>query len=82
MYIVYILFSTTLDRYYIGYTGDDIHHRITKHNSKHIGFTGKTNDWQLKHCEEFALKAEAMSREKEIKNWKSRLRIEKLIASK
>jgi len=36
----------------------------------------------LKHCEAFALKVEAMSREKEIKNWKSRLRIEKLIASK
>jgi putative endonuclease len=69
---VYILYSISLDRYYIGYTADDISERIRKHNSNHKGFTGKVNDWQLKYTEQFEGKELAMKREKEIKSKKSR----------
>lgn len=76
---VYILFSAFKNRYYIGFTADDINERIRKHNTNHAGFTGKTGDWQLVHIEIYSTKAEAMTREKQIKNWKSRKLIEKLI---
>ncbi|MDX1270388.1 GIY-YIG nuclease family protein [Bizionia paragorgiae] len=33
MYLTYILYSDTLDRYYIGYTGDLLIERLRKHNT-------------------------------------------------
>ena len=72
----YILFSLSRDRYYIGHTGDDPEERLRKHNSNHKGFTGKTGDWQLVFKEPFETKSEAYAREREIKSWKSRKRIE------
>ncbi len=79
-FTVYILFSVTKNRHYIGYTADVMEERLRKHNSNHKGFTGGVSDWELKHTERFDTKEEAMKREKQIKNWKSRLLIEKLIA--
>ena len=76
---VYILFSATKICYYVGFTGDDLNERIRKHNSNHKGFTGGIGDWELKYSECFQTKIEAANREKQIKNWKSRLLIEKLI---
>jgi putative endonuclease len=78
-FYVYILFSISRNSYYIGFTGDNLHERIRKHNSDHKGFTGKTGDWKLVYQEGFILKVEAMNREKQIKSWKSRKLIEKLI---
>ena len=78
-YQVYILFSSTLNKYYIGFTGDDLMQRIRKHNSNHKGFTGGLADWQLMYSETYSSKAEAMKREKQIKGWKSRIMIEKLM---
>jgi putative endonuclease len=80
MFHVYILFSTTLNKYYVGYTGDDLLGRIRKHNTNHKGFTGGIGDWLLKYSEEHSTKEEAQKREKQIKHWKSRKLIEKLIA--
>jgi putative endonuclease len=55
--------------------------RLRKHNSHHKGFTGKANDWQFAYWQTYPSKEEAYRREREIKNWKSRKRIEKLIQS-
>jgi putative endonuclease len=41
-YTVYILFSIAKNKYYVGFTGDEIDERLRKHNSNHKGFTGKT----------------------------------------
>ena len=76
---VYILFSEELDRYYIGVTSN-LEERIRKHNSKHKGFTGRANDWRLVHEENYETKTAALAREREIKNWKSREMIERLLA--
>ena len=76
---VYILYSEIADKYYVGSTGDEIENRIRKHNSDHKGFTGGKGDWILKHIEYYEDKTEALKREKEIKKWKSRKMIEKLI---
>ena len=76
---VYILFSEELDRYYIGVTSN-LEERIRKHNSKHKGFTGKANDWRLVYKENYETKTAALARERQIKSWKSREMIERLIA--
>ena len=78
-FTVYILFSPSKNRYYVGYTGDVIEERLRKHNSNHKGFTGSIGDWELKYIELYTTKEEAMKRERQIKNWKSRVLIEKLI---
>lgn len=76
---MYILYSETLNKYYVGSTGDSLESRLKKHNSNHKGFTGGCGDWTLMYYEEFQSKSEALRREKEIKKWKSRKLIEKLI---
>jgi putative endonuclease len=81
IYIVYIIYSSHLDRYYIGFTGDSLVSRLNKHNSTHKGFTGKNHDWTVVYSETFATKKEAMARERQIKSWKSRRMIEKLISA-
>ena len=82
MYKTYILFSKRLNRYYVGFTGDEITERLRKHNSNHKGFTGRASDWEVKWVEEKLTESEARAREHEIKSWKSRKEIEKLINSK
>ena len=77
-FYVYILYSVTVDKFYIGYTSN-LEERIIRHNQKSKGFTGQLNDWELKYHEVFSNKHEAMTREKQIKNWKSRIKILELI---
>ncbi|MBS3993104.1 MAG: GIY-YIG nuclease family protein [Bacteroidetes bacterium] len=78
-YCIYILYSLALNRYYIGYTSD-MSARIIRHNQGGKGFTGKVNDWELVYHERFETKLEALKREKEIKSWKSRIKLQELIA--
>ena len=78
---LYILYSSTADKFYIGFTGDELIERLRKHNSNHSGFTGKFNDWQIMYSEIFESKKAVMSREKEIKGWKSKNKIISLINS-
>ncbi|RZK13119.1 MAG: GIY-YIG nuclease family protein [Flavobacterium sp.] len=77
---LYILHSSSLDKFYIGHTGDELSTRLRKHNTNHKGFTGRTADWQLLYKEEFETKSLAYAREREIKSWKSKSRIQTLLA--
>ena len=79
MYTVYILHSTTRSKYYIGFTGEELEERLRKHNSNHKGFTGSVSDWKIVYNESFAEKKKAIEKEQQIKKWKSRKAIEKLI---
>ena len=76
----YILYSRSADKYYLGHTTEPLEERVRKHNSGHKGFTGKFRDWILVYFEEHGSKELAYRREREIKAWKSRTRIEALIA--
>jgi putative endonuclease len=76
----YILFSVSANRFYIGHTTEPLEERLRKHNSNHSGFTGKFHDWKLVCYEKFPTKQSAYSREREVKGWKSRARIQKLVA--
>ncbi len=80
MAITYILYSATIDKYYIGHTEDLIEERLRRHLSNHDGFTGKAKDWVLVFSKEFDNKKEAHTYERQIKGWKSRKAIEKLVS--
>ncbi|MFZ7144201.1 MAG: GIY-YIG nuclease family protein [Bacteroidota bacterium] len=81
MCFVYILYSKKADRYYIGHSCDSKESRLKKHLSNHKGYTGKFDDWELVYSENFSEKSSAYFRERELKSWKSRKRIEALINS-
>ena len=81
MWVIYILYSPLKNKYYIGYSADDLVERLRRHNSYHKGFTGRAVDWKMVYKENYHSKSEALEREREIKAWKSRKMIEKLIAS-
>jgi putative endonuclease len=78
---VYILFSSIRNRFYVGHTGDDLQERLIKHNSTHKGFSGKVGDWEIVYTEAYPTKTAAYQREREIKLWKSRKKIELLVAN-
>ena len=80
MFYCYILYSQTLDKYYIGHT-KDLTSRLQKHLTNHKGFTGKVADWELVYFEKFDDKSEAYARERMIKKRKSRKYIERLISN-
>jgi putative endonuclease len=79
MYWTYILKSRSTGQYYIGYTAD-LADRIRRYCQ---GLTQTTRrrkgPWDLVYRETFKLKSEAIKREHEIKNWKDKKRIERLI---
>ena len=79
MNYTYILFSKNLNQYYIGHTSEEIEKRLRKHLSNHNGFTSKAKDWKIVYFEKFETKSLAYKRELELKKWKSRVKIEKLI---
>ena len=79
-FFVYIIFSSSLNKYYIGYTTDLVK-RLGEHNNRVSTFTSKASDWVLKYQQGFPERELAMKREKEIKNKKSRKYIEWLINS-
>lgn len=77
----YILYSKALDKFYIGHTSEPLEERLRKHLSNHSGFTAKAKDWEIVYSEKFDDKSSAYKRELEVKKWKSKIRIEKLISS-
>lgn len=77
-HFVYILYSKSINRYYIG-SSEDPEKRLIKHLANHSGFTGKAKDWIICYKESFQNRLEALKREREIKKWKSRKMIEDLI---
>ena len=78
MYYIYIIYSHGIDRYNIGST-DDLLWRLERHNLGWGRYSKRGIPWKLVHSEEYDNKSEALKREREIKNRKSRKYIEDLI---
>ena len=76
---VYILYSKSRDRFYIGHTSTAVEKRLEKHLQKHKGFTATANYWKVVYTEEFPDKLQAYTRERQIKSWKSKHNIKELI---
>jgi putative endonuclease len=77
-YFTYIIKSKIKDRYYIGST-DNLNRRLTMHNEGNTISTKPYIPWQLVYYEKFAVKSEALKREKHLKKMKSKKYIEWLI---
>ncbi|SMP25295.1 putative endonuclease [Flavobacterium hercynium] len=80
-FTVYILFSESKNKFYIGFTSN-LEDRIIRHNQKSKGFTGNVNDWKIVYTENYQSKELAHKRELQIKSWKSRIKIQELIKNK
>jgi len=76
---VYILYSSKIDKYYIG-ACTDMERRLYEHNIGHSKFTATGIPWELKYSETYPTLQEAKKRELQIKKMKSRKYIEKIIA--
>ena len=79
MYIVYILYSPSSDKYYVGQT-DNLELRLQFHNElSEKSFTSKYRPWIIKQSIAVVDRSIAMRIEKYIKGRKSRKYIESLI---
>ena len=72
MWYVYILFSPSSGKTYVGFS-NDVDRRLVEHNiTETSGFTLRYRPWVLIWKEAFELKAGAMKREKYLKTGKGR----------
>lgn len=78
MFYLYILHSTKNGRYYVGSCAD-ISKRLNKHNSGLVRSTKFYLPWKIVYTEEYKTLPEARKREYQVKGWKKRTAIEKLI---
>ena len=78
MFFVYILKSVKNNSYYIG-CSNNIERRLIEHNSGTSKYTKNARPWNFVYKEQYVTLKEARKREREIKNWKKRARIEKLM---
>ncbi len=78
-WFIYILYSEKNDRYYVGST-HDLGWRLERHNMGWGKYTKRGIPWKIVYSEAYQTKSEALKREREIKNEKSRKYIEYLIS--
>ena len=68
MFIVYVLYSESFKKIYIGYTSD-LEKRLISHNELATkGWTLKFRPWKILYTEIFDSKQKAMRRERELKS--------------
>jgi putative endonuclease len=79
-FFVYILYSESLDQYYVGHTMD-LDDRLWRHRNSGSKSTKKANDWQIVYKKPYSSRSLAFQKEIEIKKKKSRVYIEQLIGS-
>ena len=77
-YFVYILYSASADKFYIGHT-KDLEGRLFRHRNSGSKSTKFVNDWIIVHKEYFPSRSDAIKRELYIKSRKSREFINNLI---
>lgn len=78
MYYVYIIFSKSLNKKYIGYT-NDLKNRLLDHNSGYSKFTSQGIPWRLIYYEVFNNQIDVLNEEKFLKSGKGRDRLNFLL---
>ncbi len=72
MFSVYVLYSATHNKIYIGFTSNLLA-RLASHNAENgKGYTHRFRPWKVIHTEQFSSKVEALGREKQLKSAKGR----------
>ena len=77
-YCLYILYSESIDRYYVGISSDPAI-RLEYHNTFYKGWTKRGRPWKLVFTKEFASKLQAHQWEVWLKKQKSRSVIDAII---
>ena len=67
LFTVYILYSLSLKRYYVGYTSTTMVDRMSHHLSDHKGYTSRAKDWEVKYTYSLQSKGDALQLENKIK---------------
>ncbi|HEY8904236.1 MAG TPA: GIY-YIG nuclease family protein [Chthoniobacterales bacterium] len=80
MHFVYVLRSEKTGRRYIGCT-QDVAIRLKKHNSGATPSTRTGRPWRVIHTEEFALKSDALSRERFLKSGQGREYLDRILST-
>jgi len=80
MFFVHILQSESSGRYYVGQT-KTLKQRIEYHNSNYSQALKNRGPWKLVYSEEYETRGEAVRRERQIKSWKDRSLIERLMSA-
>ena len=78
MYYVYIIFSDTLDKKYIG-RSNDLRSRLKEHNRGSSSFTNRGKPWRLIYYEAFISKKDAIREELFLKSGQGRERLKYLL---
>jgi putative endonuclease len=73
------IFQST-NRYYIGQT-QNVEKRLAYHNANYSKALKNRGPWRLVYSEGYAIRAEAMRRERQIKSWKDHAMIERLVCA-
>ena len=80
VYYLYILQSEATSRFYIGQT-QDVTERLAYHNANYSKSLKNRGPWRLVHTEQYKTRSEAMVRERQLKSWKDRRMIQKLLSA-
>ena len=80
VYYVYILQSESTGRFYIGQT-QDVPERLAYHNANYSKSLKNRGPWKLLYTEKFSTRGAAVRRERELKSWKDRRMIAKLLSA-
>jgi putative endonuclease len=78
-YYCYILKSLKNGQYYVG-SSNNYKTRVFQHNNGLSRSTKNGRPWKLIYIEKYSTLANARNREKQIKRWKSRTAIERLVS--
>ena len=80
MHFVYIIYSSTFDKFYKGYSLDP-YQRLLQHNNQESRYTRQFTPWELVFIQSYDTKTEALKREIALKKY-SKSQIQELIKSK
>jgi putative endonuclease len=78
MHFVYVLQSEKTGKFYIGETAN-LEDRLARHHEGRVPSTKAGRPWKMIHVERFERRLDALSRERELKGWRSHERIVVLI---
>ncbi len=79
MFTVYVLRSKTTRRLYTGSTSD-LARRLDEHNADVSVSTKHRGPWELIHREDYATRADAVRRERELATGKGRDELQRILA--
>ena len=77
-YFVYIIYSLSKDRYYIGHC-ENLEKRLDDHKNGRSTYTKNAKDWEFRWTKSFPNRSAAMKVEASLKKKKSRRYLEYLI---